>query len=61
MLSNTPLLLLDEPTSNLDDQGKEWYLQLMNTYLNGRTCVIASNDPREYDFCGSLVEISDYK
>ena len=60
VLSETPLLLLDEPTSNLDDQGKEWYLELMKTFLNGRTCIIASNEPREYEFCSSILKISNY-
>ena len=51
IFSEVPLLLLDEPTTNLDTQGLSWYLKLIQQYSPGRILVICSNDPREYDFC----------
>ncbi len=43
------LLLLDEPCSNLDDESRQWYAYLMQTYGQNRTVVIASNhNPAEY-------------
>ena len=42
--SNTPILLLDEPTTNLDQQGMDWYVKLINTY----TCLLyTSPSPRD--------------
>lgn len=59
--SETPVLLLDEPCSNLDNQGIEWYRQLVQTQLKKRTIIIASNQLFEYDFCEESLAIVDYK
>lgn len=60
-LSNSPLLLLDEPTSNLDKEGVEWYLNLSKTYGYQKSLIIGSNDQREYSFCNQKLNIEDYK
>ena len=61
-LSDTSLLLLDEPCSNLDSSGIAWYQQMIDTYSNGRTIIIASNHhEEEYSFCGSELNMSDLK
>ena len=61
--SDSPILLLDEPTTNLDVQGVEWYRGLMAQYTEGssRLVVIASNAPHDYDFCDATMNILDYK
>lgn len=59
--SNTPLLLLDEPCSNLDESGIAWYKNLMQTQLGKRTILIASNQQHEYGFCVQKLNILDYK
>ncbi|MBS1615107.1 MAG: ABC transporter ATP-binding protein [Bacteroidetes bacterium] len=55
LFSNTPLLLLDEPCSNLDDAGVQQYQGWMDAYSKGRTVIVASNDEREYRFCSQQV------
>lgn len=42
------VLLLDEPTSNLDEKGIVWYQQLFSAEHHKRTIVIASNQAYEY-------------
>ncbi len=61
IFSEVPLLLLDEPTTNLDSQGLTWYLKLIQNYRPGRILVICSNDPREYDFCQKKIAMEDFK
>lgn len=60
--SDSALVLLDEPTSNLDAAGEEWYLALINkTKLANRLFIICSNQEKEYVFCDHKLLISDYK
>ncbi|MDX1912123.1 MAG: ABC transporter ATP-binding protein [Saprospiraceae bacterium] len=59
--SDTPVLLLDEPATNLDVQGIEWYKNLIAEYAAQRLVVIASNDPHDADFCPRHLQILDYK
>jgi ABC-type multidrug transport system ATPase subunit len=59
--ADTPMLILDEPTSNLDEQGVRWYRELMEQFAKNRLVVIGSNQLHEYDFCGHQLLINDYK
>jgi ABC-type multidrug transport system ATPase subunit len=59
--SDTPMLMLDEPTSNLDSQGVSWYLNLVEQFAANRLTIICSNQEHEYSFCKHRLNISDYK
>lgn len=59
--SNAPVLLLDEPASNLDAQGVEWYLSLIQQFSANRLLIIASNQEYEYQFCKHQLNLQDYK
>jgi ABC-type multidrug transport system ATPase subunit len=61
IFSDVPLLLLDEPCTNLDAEGIQLYQQLINDFCQGRLIVVSSNDPAEYGFCNQQVKIMDYK
>lgn len=57
--SDTPVLLLDEPTSNLDKTGIGWYQQYITENISGRLVVICSNQPYEYEVCKNTLHIQD--
>ncbi|MDP4132051.1 MAG: ATP-binding cassette domain-containing protein [Bacteroidota bacterium] len=58
---NTPVLLLDEPTTNLDAPGIALYHQLIKTYCSDRLVLVSSNDPQEYGFCNRVIEMEKIK
>ena len=57
ILSDTPILLLDEPTSFLDQYNKEWFADLLNVYKNNRIVVIASNDSFDLNLCENITQV----
>lgn len=59
--SESKLLLLDEPTTNLDQAGVEWYEGVVNETSSNRLVIICSNLEREYRFCKRHINIVDYK
>ena len=61
IFTNTPLLLLDEPCTNLDQKGVEQYREWIEQFTANRLVIVASNDPREYYFCQEQIDIADYK
>lgn len=61
IFSQTPVLLLDEPCSNLDKSGYDLYHHLIAKYAADRLVIVSSNDPLEYGFCGEVLDIRDFK
>lgn len=59
--SDTPVLLLDEPCTNLDADGISLYHQLVNNYCQNRLVIVSSNDQVEYSFCKEIIRIGDFK
>ena len=59
--SDTSILLLDEPCTNLDKQGIALYHQLIKNYSSNRLIIICSNDEIEYNFCNHILNINQYK
>jgi len=59
--SDTPILLLDEPTTNLDEDGVRLYHTLISNYTKDKLVIVSSNVKQEYDFCEEEIEISRYK
>lgn len=61
ILSDTPLLLLDEPCSNLDKEGYQLYAALIEQFAQHKLIIVGSNEPQEYAFCHQQLNLMDYK
>jgi ABC-2 type transport system ATP-binding protein len=59
--SDTPVLLLDEPTTNLDASGISLYHEMIRELTEGRLVIVGSNDPLEYSFCKTMIDMKDLK
>ncbi len=57
MLSDAELIILDEPTSFLDDESKLWWARLLKEYTADKTVIIASNDKYDLDQTDEVVYI----
>ena len=62
ILADSEILLLDEPTSNLDEKAIQWYKDLIQHYLENRIVIVASNNQKDESFfCNQEIKIEDYK
>ncbi|MEP6594698.1 MAG: ATP-binding cassette domain-containing protein [Ginsengibacter sp.] len=61
IFSNVPVVLLDEPTTNFDEEGILLYKDLVNNFCKSRLLVVSSNDKQEYDFCDEILDMKNYK
>ena len=61
LFSDSSLVLLDEPCTNLDTEGIGLYRELIAQYTAGRLVIVSSNDVQEYEFCEERINITGYK
>ncbi|ACT93902.1 ABC transporter ATP-binding protein [Dyadobacter fermentans] len=60
-LSDVPVVFLDEPTTNLDVQGINWYLDHVMKNTQNQLVLLGSNVQQEYDFCKNIISVSAFK
>lgn len=61
VMADTQILIMDEPTSNLDAAGVSWYQDLLAQHASDRIVIIGSNQPREYTQADAVLDINQYK
>jgi len=61
LFSEVPIWLLDEPCTNLDSSGIDWYRRVCQKNGQNRLVIIASNDQQEYDFATQILDVSSFK
>lgn len=61
IFSDVPVVLLDEPCTNLDTTGIALYQQLIEKYCKDRLVIVSSNDEAEYGFCKEKINLLTFK
>lgn len=62
ILAKSDILFLDEPCSNLDENGVLWYQNLLQVHLQNRLVIIASNNHQSEIFCcNQTINIEQFK
>lgn len=59
LASDAPLLLLDEPTANLDSAAQEDLLRALRRYGAGKTILIATHSPKVMHFADRVVHLQE--
>jgi ABC-type multidrug transport system ATPase subunit len=52
------LLFLDEPTSNLDENAKEWFYGELQNELSKKLIFIASNEAQDFQYTQQVVDLN---
>ncbi|MGE5431205.1 MAG: ABC transporter ATP-binding protein [Syntrophomonadaceae bacterium] len=61
LMHNPKLLVLDEPTSNLDSAGKDTVYKLIEAESASAVILIASNEVSDLALCKSVLQLENYK
>lgn len=60
-MSDVPIIFLDEPTTNLDTNGFQWYIDNVTKYTTNQTLLLGSNVKQEYEFCDNIISVTAFK
>lgn len=61
LMSDVPIIFLDEPTTNLDAQGFQWYIDNVIKHTENQMLLLGSNVKQEYEFCENIISVAAFK
>jgi heme exporter protein A len=61
LMHSPQLLLLDEPTSNLDAEGKDKVYSILRNEAGSSIIIIASNEDSDLEICSSCIQLEQFK
>jgi ABC-type multidrug transport system fused ATPase/permease subunit len=56
---DTPVLILDEPTTGLDEAARDGLLEPLQALVRGRTTIVVSHDPAVVGWADRVIELRD--
>jgi ABC-type multidrug transport system ATPase subunit len=59
--ARTPVIFLDEPSTNLDESAFTWYRHMLHQHSRDSLVIIASNNPAEYPENSLIIDIPALK
>lgn len=61
LMHSPSLLILDEPTSNLDDEGKNSVYEIIKEEGTKNIVIVASNENLDLDLCSEIIDLKQFK
>ena len=61
LIHHPEVLIFDEPTSNLDEEGKNSVYETINEKSRENIVIVASNDKSDLDLCSDIIDLKNYK
>jgi ABC-type multidrug transport system ATPase subunit len=61
LMHSPQLLLLDEPTSNLDAEGKDKVYSILRKEAGSSIVIISSNEESDLEICSSCIQLEQFK
>jgi len=61
LFADSPIIFLDEPSSNLDEKANQWFRDNLEERRNDRMTIICSNQVLEFDLCDELIDLQNHK
>jgi heme exporter protein A len=61
LMHSPEVLIFDEPTSNLDEEGKKVVYKIVNEEGNQRIVIIASNEVKDLELCSEVLLLEKFK
>lgn len=62
IMADCPVLMLDEPCSNLDAKAIDWYHQMLDTFAKNKLLIVCSNHLHyEYQICTQQINTEAFK
>lgn len=61
LMHSPSLLILDEPTSNLDEEGKNSVYGIIKEEGEKNIVIVASNENQDLSFCSEIIDLNKFK
>lgn len=61
LIHKPSLIILDEPTSNLDEAGKQVVYNFIENYGKEKLVIVASNEQQDLSYCSEIIDLEKYK